>query len=507
MNRKIGVLLSYVLMVFEVLSTLLLTPFILRTLGQAEYGVYKLAAAINAYLLLLDLGVGNAVTRYVAKYRAENNLIQGRKFLGVATIYYFIIALIAIVAGIVLVYIFPTVFAKGLTEDEISLGQKLLSITMINSAVTLGTAAYAKTIIAYERFWVSKGSMILLINARIILTVIALKAGMGSVGIVCVNLFITLISRTCFLYYTLFKIKLRPMFRGIEFSFVKEVFLFSSLILLQMIATQLNNTVDQILIGSMVVSSSIILAVYGVGTQVVQYFQSMGTAFNGVLMPGLVRMVKEDCSTERISNEMVRIGRMIFMVLLLIWGGFFVNGQNFICIWAGQANMDAYVVALLLMTVQLLVLSESVGSQILWALNQHKEQAILKIIIVICNIALTIVLIQWNALIGATLGTFISILLGDVVTMNVIFYKKTRMNILDYYKQLFKGIVPSAVVSIAAGIFVGHFFSYGWVALLINALAMVIVYVSCMLLFGMNKYEKSLCLGMIKKIISKSHFM
>ena len=51
MNRKIGVILSYVLMVFEVLSTLLLTPFIIRTLGQAEYGVYKLAFAINAYLL------------------------------------------------------------------------------------------------------------------------------------------------------------------------------------------------------------------------------------------------------------------------------------------------------------------------------------------------------------------------------------------------------------------------------------------------------------------------
>ena len=59
MNRKIGVILSYIAMVFEVLSTLLITPFMLRTLGQSEYGVYKLSSSITAYLLLLDLGVGN----------------------------------------------------------------------------------------------------------------------------------------------------------------------------------------------------------------------------------------------------------------------------------------------------------------------------------------------------------------------------------------------------------------------------------------------------------------
>ena len=55
MGRKQGVILSYVLMLFEVLSTLLITPFLIRTLGQAEYGVYKLTASITAYLLLLDI--------------------------------------------------------------------------------------------------------------------------------------------------------------------------------------------------------------------------------------------------------------------------------------------------------------------------------------------------------------------------------------------------------------------------------------------------------------------
>ena len=116
MNRRIGVMLSYILMIFEVLSTLLLTPFIIRTLGQAEYGVYKLTFAINGYVLLLDLGIGNATIRYISKYIANNDKENEEKFFGIVTIYYFIIAILALTIGFVITYLFPYIFSKGLTN-------------------------------------------------------------------------------------------------------------------------------------------------------------------------------------------------------------------------------------------------------------------------------------------------------------------------------------------------------------------------------------------------------
>ena len=131
MSRKVGVILSYILMIFEVLSTLLLTPFIIRTLGQAEYGVYKLTFAINGYILLLDLGIGNATIRYISKYRANKDKENEEKFLGIVTIYYFIIAIITLVIGSVITYLFPYIFSKGLTNAEITLGQKLVLLTML----------------------------------------------------------------------------------------------------------------------------------------------------------------------------------------------------------------------------------------------------------------------------------------------------------------------------------------------------------------------------------------
>ena len=68
---KIGALLSYVVLALQNLVGLLYTPFMLRMMGKSEYGLYSLAASIVAYLTILDLGFGNAIVRYTAKFRAE----------------------------------------------------------------------------------------------------------------------------------------------------------------------------------------------------------------------------------------------------------------------------------------------------------------------------------------------------------------------------------------------------------------------------------------------------
>lgn len=501
MNRKIGVVLACIAMVFEVLSTLLLTPFIIRTLGQAEYGVYKLSASIIAYLLLLDLGVGNAITRYIAKFQGNGETERAQKFLGIATIYYAVVAVIAVVAGGILIAIFPQVFAKGLSAEEIALGQKLLFITMLNAAVTLGTAAFNNTIIACERFAISQGASILQIIVRILLTVLALRRGMGSVGIVTINLLMTVLCRIFFVLYVLFRLRLRPRFKGIEAGFVREIVVYSSMILLQMVATQLNASIDQVLIGSLVASSSTILAVYGVGTQITQYYQSIGTSFTGVLMPGVVHMVEHGADATALTREMVRIGRIVFMVLGLIEGGFFVCGQQFILLWAGEENREAYLVALILMTAYLFILTESIGTQILWALDQHREQAILKIVIVLLNILLTIALIQWRPLLGATLGTFISLMLGDVLVMNILFRNKLHVDLRYYYRELTKGILPSILLMTAAGLAVRHVWPFdGWAGLIGMIALLCGIYALCMFIFGMNRYEKGLLSSLFRKL-------
>ena len=499
MGRKKGIILSNVMMVFEVLSTLLITPFLIRTLGQAEYGVYKLSASITAYLLLLDLGVGNAIIRYISKYRANNDKKSERDFFGVAILFYCAIALISVIGGLILVYLFPTMFSVGLTAEEIILGQKLMLFTVANAAVTLGTAVYTNVIIAYEQFAVSKGSSILQIILRMILTAVALKLGMGGSGVVVVILLTTILCRGFFVVYVFFSIKLRPNFKGIGFDFVKDILIYSSWILVQMVATQINASMDQILLGALVSGSATIIAVYGVGTQVVQYFKSIGSSFTGVLMPGVVKLVEQGASGVQICDEMVRIGRLTFMVLGLIWGGFAAFGKQFIALWAGDVNADAYYVALLLMTASLIILTEAIGTQMLWAKNEHKEQAILKMGAVFLNIALTVILIRWNPLLGAAIGAFTSLVVSDILVMNVVFTKKLGISLKRYYCGLFKGMLPGVLVTTGVGFAISLLPLQGWIGLFLKIGAMCLVYAGVLWLWGLNRYEKKLFLSLLRR--------
>lgn len=498
MGRKQGVILSYILMTFEVISTLLINPFLIMVLGQEEYGVYRLSASLTAYLLLLDLGVGNAIIRYMAKYRANKDIGSERKFFGVVMIFYAGIAILSVIGGAILIALFPYVFSKGLNVEEIVLGQKLLFVTIINVSVTIGTTVYTNIVIAHERFAISKGVPILQIILRVLLIVVTLKLGIGSIGVVTVNLLMTILCRGFFVIYVFMFIKLRPIFKGISFDFIRDILIYSVWILVQMIATQINASMDQILLGVLVSSSAKLIAVYSIGTQIVQYFQSIGSAFNGVLMPGVVRMVEKDSSSSVICDEMVRIGRIIFMVLGLIWSGFLAFGRQFIDLWVGSNNADSYYVSVLLMTVYLFIMTESIGSQILWAKNEHKEQALMKLGIVLLNVFLTIVLIRWNPLIGAAIGTFISLAVGDIVIMNIVFVKKIKISLKKYYAGLFKGLLFSVLTTTLLGAVISLLPFDGWIGLIVKIGFMCVVYSVLLWSLGMNEYEKSLLTSLLR---------
>lgn len=96
-GRKIGAVTSYALMVVEIVSGLLFTPFLIRSLGQAEYGVYSLTLTITAYFTLLDFGVGNALIRYLSQYRAEGDVLSQRRFIGLSLIFYLVVCVVMFV--------------------------------------------------------------------------------------------------------------------------------------------------------------------------------------------------------------------------------------------------------------------------------------------------------------------------------------------------------------------------------------------------------------------------
>ena len=52
---RVGAILNYLIIGLNTLVGLLYTPYMLRMMGQSEYGLYSLVASVISYLTILDL--------------------------------------------------------------------------------------------------------------------------------------------------------------------------------------------------------------------------------------------------------------------------------------------------------------------------------------------------------------------------------------------------------------------------------------------------------------------
>ena len=103
---KMGVILSYLTLALSNIIALVYTPFMLRMMGQSEYGLYSLVASVVAYLTIMDFGFGNAIVRYTAKYRAELKQNEQYYLFGMFLAIYVIIGLIILIRFDCYLYIY-----------------------------------------------------------------------------------------------------------------------------------------------------------------------------------------------------------------------------------------------------------------------------------------------------------------------------------------------------------------------------------------------------------------
>lgn len=141
------------------------------------------------------------------------------------------------------------------------------------------------------------------------------------------------------------------------------------------------------------------------------------------------------------------------MMLGMVFAVFIAFGKHFMILWVGEAYEQSYFVTVAIMAPTMFALVQTIGSQILWAMNRHKGQAIVQIVSALINIVLTAVLITWKPLEGAVIGSVIALTVGDIICMNIMFKKEIGIKLSQYYLELFKGILPSLLICFAGGSF------------------------------------------------------
>lgn len=115
---KVGAFLSYISIGLNNIVGLLYTPFMLRMMGQSEYGLYSLVASVVAYLTVLDFGFGNAIVRYTAKFRAEGKTRQQYEMFGMFFLLYIGVGVLALLFGLGICFNVDYLFDETMDDSD-----------------------------------------------------------------------------------------------------------------------------------------------------------------------------------------------------------------------------------------------------------------------------------------------------------------------------------------------------------------------------------------------------
>ncbi len=501
---KGGAVLTYLTLIVGNAISLLYTPFMLRTLGQSEYGLYSLAHSVVGYLTILDFGFGSATIRYTAKYRAEGQDEKAQSMYGMFIVLYALIGVLTLIIGSFLAFNAERFFSNGLTPSEIATVKKLLILSTINIAVSFPFGVFTSIITAYEKFIFLKVSSLIrhIVNPLVYIPVLLL--GYKSTGLIVAVTVLNLTFLTINLIYCFAKLKIKIQFKKFDFKFLKEIFNYSVWVFVASIVNQLWWNAGQFLLGMF--ASSVAIAIYSLSMQFKTYFESFATAITSVFLPKMTAMDTKEATDREFTEYFIKVGRLQYIIIALITTGFILFGKQFISIWAGADYVQAYNITLLIFIPLSLVDTQTLGITILQAKNKHKFRSLLYLCVALTCIALCIPFIKiWGAY-GCALATALSLTIGNLFIMNWYYYKKIGLNVFSFWKEILK-MTPGVLLVCGASYFILQKIPAltGFKKLLPVILIYTVLYAVTLYFLSFNDYEKGLVQNFIKKLVKKGN--
>lgn len=487
-HYKKAALLSYVKLAVTNIGGILITPYIIKMLGDSEYGLYTLIGAFVGYLSILDLGLNNAIVRYVSKYRAQKDKEGESNFLAVSLLIYLGIGALLMIFGFVFYFNVDYLFGDTLTIEQLQKAKWMLIILIINLGFTLPGGAFTGICTGYEAFVFPRILSIAKYLLRVIMVVAILNLGADALGIVILDSVLNLGFILVTLWYVLKKLDVKFKLQKFEWFYVKDIFSYSIWIFIFGLVYQFQWRTGQVILGTHM--DTIIVAVFGIGVMLGIYFTTFGNIINGLILPKAVKNVYNNSTPEVLTEQMIKVARVSLFLLLFVFGGFAVIGKDFIELWVGYTYRNSYYIALLIMIVYIMPIAQGYAHSILEAKKLLKFKTLSFLIACVLGLAIGGFLSYRYAEMGMIIGLVIPLFILQWIVMNVFYAKKIKIDVLRFFRRIIKILLLYSIL-ITILYFVFKEFNITWISFIIKAVVYCALSVF-MSYFIMNSYERKL---------------
>jgi len=499
---KTGAIISYLAIFVNIVSGLLYTPWMIKQIGQSQYGLYTLANSLIA-LFLVDFGLGTATARYVSVYRAEGNQEKVNNFLGLIYKLYLLIDAIIFTVLLVVFFLIEQIYVT-LTPQEIEQLKIVYVIAALFAVVNFPFVTQNGILTAYERFIPLKVADLIYRFLLVGLTVVALLLGYGLYALVAVNAITGLII-IAFKFIVLKRsVPAKANFRYRDKNLYKEIFKFSLWSTISLLAQRLVFNITPTILG--VTTSASAIGVFGVVTTIESYSYTITTAINGLFMSNISRVYAqvekngedEESASKNLAPLLLGVGKFQFVLNGLIVVGFATVGQLFISLWVGPNYMDAYIGILLVIVPGMFFNSLQIVNTTMVVRNKVKLQAIINVVTGVVNIVLSFIFSYFWGVIGACLSISVAYFIRAILT-NIVAQKSLKFNIVQFVKSCYIRMSIPIILSLVLGGLINYLIrGSGVVTLVLRGILTTVCYLSLVFAIGLNKQERKSVLMKLK---------
>lgn len=445
-------------------AMILLSPFVIHTLGDRAYGIWTVLWAVTSYIGLMDIGLRRALARHVSYEIGRSRVGRVASLMSTALAVVFALAIPLTAAALAARALLPVLLPE-LTAAELRQGRTILGILAACVWLMLLADALRMLLVGRERFDVLAGIDVAAVLVRVVLTVAVLVAGGGLVGLALAQLAGDVVrTSAAVISVRLIHGPVGLAMRRVRTAVLRRLYGFGVWEFLDALGHRLIFAADFLVIGWFFGPAS--ATIYWVASTLIARSDDLLRLVGVVFAPRLTKdWARGDLASLR---RTLRAGTQVVVALgLLVVTGLVVFGREFIGLWMGEGRfLRAGGVLGILAISQMPAFAAMVYPHLCAAIGRVRFRAIVTLAHGACNLGLTLLLVgvMGMGLEGVAWGTFIPRVVFSAL-LAVVAGRWIGQRVSLFLRQdLWRWLVSAAVVAgwslLVAGVLPAG--SWGW---------------------------------------------
>ena len=472
---------NWMLNLLQIPILMVLTPFVINTLGKTDYGVWLTIASLTGILRLFILGVPMASVRFIAEHAARSDHARTNQAIATCLGITLLLGAAALVIGLALLGVFEWGYLRsaewsGLPPTTVAVARLAFLLAVLEISAGFFMRLPYGILEAHHDFvtrnLVMGGGLLL----RLVLT-LALLSWRASLVLLATVLVAVLVFEFVASWWAV-----RRRYPHLHFGIgafdreqLGEILAFGIFAMLLNVGTMLAFRADALVIGRWLDPQAV--TDFDIGNKFFDPLTQFVISIGAVVMPMATRL-RAQRSTGELRNMLLKWSKIAFSLVLCVGIYLLIAGPAFLAAWIGPeyAPISGRVLQILMVSFLLYLPVRGVGLSMLLGLGSPAKPALALLVMGVVNVGLSIFLLERYGILGVAFGTALPNVLF-AATVLLLVCREIGASTRDYLRYVVARPALGAVVPAAA--LLGWRATIGldgWISVLCAGVAMVGVF-------------------------------